>query len=128
MALAAMFAPAGSVVAGNGGAGAPSVVIDVRRDAGPGGRNGVFPDVGSALASIQDASPGKPYTVRLAPGVYPVPAPGIGLKPFVVLEGDDAATTVLEGAIGAGWPLWVAQLLRSSRRWYGWRPTPACAA
>ena len=52
----------------------------------------------SAVSMITDASPTKPYTVRLAPGTYDVGADGMDLKSFIDLEGAGEGRSVVTGA------------------------------
>lgn len=59
---------------------------------------GDFTDVGSALASIIDASATNPYLVKVMPGIYTVTSP-VNMKPFVDVEGSGESVTKLTGTV-----------------------------
>jgi hypothetical protein len=89
---------------------APRVVVQVRQEGAPSVPGRLFTEIAPALASIADASPAKPYLVRLGPGVYGVPPRGLVLKPFVDIEGEGPGTSVIEGAIATETALWTHPL------------------
>ncbi len=57
----------------------------------------------SALAAIDDASAGKPYVIKIAPGVYTETAP-VDVKDFVDIEGSGQEVTTLTCACGGTFP------------------------
>lgn len=55
---------------------------------------GQFSSVKDAIDSISDASSAKPYIVKVSPGIYIEDT--ITMKSFVVLQGQDDGTTIIE--------------------------------
>gem|GEM_PF-3321582 len=58
---------------------------------------GGHPTIASALQSISDAGPGKPYLVYVAPGTY---REQVRMKPYVVLEGAGKERTTIAAPSG----------------------------
>jgi hypothetical protein len=69
-----------------------STLVLVRAD-GTAAANGIT--LHQAVAAISDASASKPYTVRLAPGVYDVGADGIDVPAFVDLAGSGQDRSII---------------------------------
>lgn len=108
--LCLLSVPVADDARGESGRKVAPVVLEVRREADPAKRGGVFPDLAAAIGSIADASAERPYLVKVLPGIHGVPARGIEMKPFVDVEGSGPGETVLEGAVPAGTSLWTHPL------------------
>jgi hypothetical protein len=61
---------------------------------------GDFTSVAAAVASITDASPSKPYLVRIAPGTYVEPG-GVDVKNFIDIQGSGEDLTTISCDCGS---------------------------
>ena len=65
------------------------------------------PDLQDLIDGITDEGPGKPYLIKLGPGVYPIKPDGITgfglvMAPYISIMGSGQGVTILLGAISAG--------------------------